>query len=173
MPARISPRTALGLAFAVLAAAAPAGSGAAGAAAARAEARPAATARKAPDRYLTGRELERIYRKKYADKLPYDFGYGVLTGVSFTGDGEVRGEAVIADPYFYLPAFVRQRTEKAAYDKYFAKYCRKVRAKKLNLHRVRRIVLTARKSSGEKAGEAAVSPEMCRKGKKDGTDNAQ
>ena len=100
--------------------------------------------------YLTGSELNRMYGKKLEKNLPYDFKFGTVDDVSVNVEGDVTAHAVMNDVY-----------QKEYYGVAVSRYCRQVRAKKHNLHRIRSISVEAYTASGDFYRKVSVNPQMC------------
>jgi hypothetical protein len=111
--------------------------------------------------YYGKKELEQIYRKRVAGKIPYNFGFGEITAVNITDNGEVEGLAVVDDTYLMMPRYLRMKMESELYASYFQRYCRMVAKKQDNLHRIRKLQMSAYTRDGKMVKQVAVNPEMC------------
>ena len=111
--------------------------------------------------YLTGSELNRMYGKKLEKNLPYDFKFGTVDDVSVNVEGDVTAHAVMNDVYPFMPSSVKKRMENEYYGVAVSRYCRQVRAKKHNLHRIRSISVEAYTASGDFYRKVSVNPQMC------------
>ncbi len=111
--------------------------------------------------YYTRAELEALYRKKYAAKIPYNFKFGRITDVQFADDGTVYVTAVASPLYAEMPRFARMML----FDRYWRSaresYCRKVALKKAPYSRVRRTEGDFYDDSGRTLHHVTFYPGMC------------
>ena len=118
------------------------------------KARQIRTAEKAP-------ELEALYRKKYASKIPYDFHFGKITGVSFSDEGVVFVTAVASPVYSEMPLFARSVLYDRSWNRIMTVYCRKIAANKAPYSRVRRVEGDMYDGSGRSLHHVTLYPGIC------------
>lgn len=120
-------------------------------------------AEKAPtgQSYYTRTELEALYRKKYASKIPYDFHFGKITGVSFSDEGVVFVTAVASPVYSEMPLFARSVLYDRSWNRIMTVYCRKIAANKAPYSRVRRVEGDMYDGSGRSLHHVTLYPGIC------------
>ena len=111
--------------------------------------------------YYTRAELESLYRKKYAAKIPYNFKFGRITEVQFADDGTVYVTAVANPLYAEMPRFARMMLFERYWRSARESYCRKVAQKKAPYSRVRRTEGDFYDDSGRTLHHVTFYPGMC------------
>lgn len=111
--------------------------------------------------YYTRAELESLYRKKYAAKIPYNFKFGRITEVQFADDGTVYVTAVANPLYAEMPRFARMMLFERYWRSARESYCRKVALKKAPYSRVRRTEGDFYDDSGRTLHHVTFYPGMC------------
>ncbi len=112
-------------------------------------------------KFYTRKELETIYRKKYAAKIPYDFHFGTVTEVNFSDEGVVFVTAVASPIYTEMPLFARSVLYNRSWNRMMENYCRKIAKNRPPYSRVRRVEGDLYDRSGRSMHHITLYPGLC------------
>lgn len=113
------------------------------------------------DSYYTKAELQKIFKEKYANKIPAKFYLGTIDSVEFPEDGVLLINGTIDDSFFKMPMLARMQLESMGQKQLEKSYCKKVKAKKDPYHRVKEVQGVLRDSKGSVVRTLTLSPEDC------------
>lgn len=113
------------------------------------------------DGFYTQKELQKIYDKKYKNKIPYNFGLATLSEVKILKDGSIEAFAVPEPTYYSMPILVRMKLEQEGLKKLKKSYCKKVLNKK-TVSKIRSIKGSLKNKEGKIEKTIVLKPSMCR-----------
>ncbi len=114
------------------------------------------------NQYYTRQELENIYRKKYAQKMPYDFKFGKVEKVSFGDDGTVYITAVASPIYIEMPMLARMMLTQKLVPEIERNYCKQIAKGREPYAKIRRGEGYFVDASGGELLHLSYYPELCR-----------